>query len=737
MSLRTTLQIQRAKWFLNLLAQIKPESLESKGIVSFIASRKAIFGITLPKGFTVQENPKSKGQDELVNIDDEAVTNSTLKQKRISRFQKIRELLQKSVELGASSKNVQISDVERNLSLLTQRINLSPEESNILLFYVDFLGSHYQDVIDQLRDVYDSQSYFQAASKLLGMGWEELRDKLSTRSVLRNFISFDPNAGFYSSNSVDVVSNKAFSADNSFIKVISEPATSADSIIGKLLGPTPNTELTLADFAYLGEDKLAYFVETLRGAVEGNGKARKNASLYGLPGVGKTEFTVVIAKHLGVSLYAIGLSHLDDENFLSDNAKEPTREDRLLAWRRASYLAKAANMKCLFLLDEADDILRDPNEDKNSDRASKAYLNWLLDSNNVPTIFVTNNIHLFEESTIRRIIPTLHIPSAPQAIQQNILMNYAEKYGMPISAERAKRLTTDYPQLTSAVIETIVYKTSKRIDVKGNPDKQFRALEIGFSEAAAALNHGSPPVPKITRTTIGFDTRLITAQLDIPALLEDFRGASSLAGLSVCLYGPQGSGKKSVLHYMAENLDLKTEFFDFSNLYGMQGFSVALLRVLLEKSIREKNLLVFNDVSRLLQQPDWTKLDSHPFFLATRNHPLPFAATIFDYDEADVEASAFYRLTGQFTFASRMSGLKTEGQKIALQSIVGLSEKDSDTVITRIEKAANLVVGDFIRVAKQMQFRPAMAKNPEAVYQALQYNAMQAGQPSLDSPFGT
>jgi hypothetical protein len=734
MSNLTSLQAQRAKWFLNLLGHIKPESLASRGIVSFIVSRKDIFGVSLPKGFTVQENPKSKKSQDEPSIDDEAVTNLTLKQKRIDRFNTIHESLSKLAEKANKRQDTPISDVEKNLRLLAERINLSSEEENILLFYIDFLGSHYHDVLYQLREEYDITGYFQAASKFLNIPWEQLREKLSTKSVLRNFITYAPDSGFYSKSRVDSVSNQAFHADSDFVKVISEPVTSADAIISRLLGPSPTTELTLEDFAYLGKDKLAYFVETLRGAVEGNGRSRKNASLYGIPGVGKTELTVVIAEHIGVRLYAIGLSHLKDDNFLSDSSREPTREDRLMAWRRAAYLAKAANMKCLFLLDEADDVLRDPNEDKSSDRASKAYLNWLLDSNNIPTIFVTNNIHLFEESTIRRILPTMHVPSAPQAVQEKILLNYAAKYQLSVTLEQARELTTVYPELTSAVIETIVYKTSRREDIKADQQSIYRALQIGFSEAAAALNNGSVPVPKIVRSTKNFDARLNASQIDIPKLVEDFKAADSLAGLSICLYGVQGSGKKTVFSYMAEQLRLKPEFVDYSGLYGPHGFSVATLKGKLEQAIREKYMLIFNDVSRLLQLPEWSKLDSHPFLLAIHNHPLPIGVTVFDYDEAELEPASFFRLAGQFTFASRFSGLDRERQIVALEVILGLSDGNIDKVMRRIGDNTNLVVGDFVRVANQMRYRRSMADNPDKIFEALEHNSMQAGNHPLGFP---
>jgi len=53
MPIRTTIQRHRAQWILNALSYVKPESLASKGMISWIATKVDLFGITLPKGFTI------------------------------------------------------------------------------------------------------------------------------------------------------------------------------------------------------------------------------------------------------------------------------------------------------------------------------------------------------------------------------------------------------------------------------------------------------------------------------------------------------------------------------------------------------------------------------------------------------------------------------------------------------------------------------------------------------------
>lgn len=733
MPIRTTLQRNRVQWILNALDHVKPNSLASRRLVSWIASHHENMGFSLPRGFTVEETPRKKGSGALsILAIDEAQEDGPTKQKRITRYTTIRETLQKHLNIAKASSKLIVSEVEKNLILLSERVNMSTEERDSLLFYIDLRSNKIDLALANIRDTFSGDDYFDKAAWFLATTPETLKARLAPKSVLRNFISYTPKNRNYGEKDIDFTADDAYEADRRFVTALSEPSATADSIISRLLGPTPTTELTMADFAYLGQDKLDYFVESLRGAVEGNGNKRKNYSLYGEPGVGKTEFTAVIANHLSVPLFSIGLSHLDNSDVLSDTAKEPSRQDRLLAWRRATFLVNAAHIKCLFLLDEADDILRDPNQDKSSNRASKGYLNWQLDNNNVPTIFVTNNIERFEESTVRRILPTLEITSAPREVQSRILLDYAKKYELGISAEQANILTREHAQLTSAVIETILYKTSRRADIKGNKDRQFAALQIGFEESSKALNHGSSPIPALKVGLEAFDTRLVASQLDIPALAADFKKAKSLKGLSLCLYGPQGAGKKTAMQYIAKQLDKETVFIDFNSLYGMEGFSVAALSNILKDAVNEDVVLVFNDAFKLLTPPEWQKLDSHPFFRAIAGHELPIGVTLHDSDlSEDMNKQQFWRLTGQFTYASSIGALNKDAQKLALQKIVGLAEKDADVVLAGIKDANVLMVGDFVRVANQMKFRPSIAENPAEILKALDYNAQQAGRSSF------
>jgi SpoVK/Ycf46/Vps4 family AAA+-type ATPase len=252
------------------------------------------------------------------------------------------------------------------------------------------------------------------------------------------------------------------------------------------LGPTPQTRLTLDDFQFLGKDRLAYFVESLRGAVESNGTSLKNSCLYGQPGVGKTELTAVIAKHLGVPLYAIGLSSVNEKDALSDSIKEPSRQDRLLAWRRAKFLVNAAHIKCIFLIDEAEDILRDPNVDRTSTRASKSYLNALLEENNVPTVFITNKIDSMEPSTVRRELPILEVQSPSLAYKKQTFLKYANYYKIQLTDEQTDSLINEFIHgLELAVIERVLFITSRRKDIEG--DAVFKALQISLNHTSKLL----------------------------------------------------------------------------------------------------------------------------------------------------------------------------------------------------------------------------------------------------------
>ena len=184
--------------------------------------------------------------------------------------------------------------------------------------------------------------------------------------------------GDYNNGSTDI------GVDWRFAKVLDAGLSDADRLIEALAGIRQDAVLGPEDFAEQ-KDSFQLLVRLLSGALV-RGAAGVNVLIYGPPGTGKTELARTLAAEAGATLYAVGECDPDGE--------EPSRQDRLSALRRAQRLLSQRGASVL-LFDEMEDLFAEASlfagrtERRTS---SKVFVNRLLETNAVPTIWTSNAI---------------------------------------------------------------------------------------------------------------------------------------------------------------------------------------------------------------------------------------------------------------------------------------------------------------------------------------------------------
>ena len=220
--------------------------------------------------------------------------------------------------------------------------------------------------------------------------------------------------------------------------------------------PSVRSELGLNDFAFVKEET-DVLVLLLKNAVAAKEQG-VNVLLYGPPGTGKTELAKVVARAAGLDLFEVESSDRDG-NSLSGR-------DRSRSLQIAQVFLKGGQQSAL-LFDEVEDVFPPISSEAaqlmaRSDQLSapvsgsvngKAWVNQILESNTVPTLWVTNRIEQIDPAFRRRFAYHLELRSPPPGAREGLLRKTLE--GVKVSEAFVAKLTAR-KGLTPAQIRTAV-----------------------------------------------------------------------------------------------------------------------------------------------------------------------------------------------------------------------------------------------------------------------------------------
>ena len=314
------------------------------------------------------------------------------------------------------------------------------------------------------------------------------------------------------------------------------------------------SSLVMDDFAFVAED--ADMLCNLLAQAVVRREAGINVLLYGPPGTGKTELAKVVAHSAGLELFEVEYADRDG-NSLSGR-------DRYRSLQIAQVFLKGSAQAAL-LFDEVEDVFPPISSeaahlmaraDASAAPASgsvsgKAWVNQILESNTVPTIWVTNRIEQIDPAFRRRFAYHLELKSPPPGAREVVVRKTLD--GVHVSDAFVARLTSR-KGLTPAQIRTAVRFATLACPVAADADpaRLEMLIERQLKNADLALGNRSHPAqnPKaVTR----YDLSLLNVQtrFEIPRIVQALqsRGHGTL-----CFYGPPGTGKTALAEHIAGSL---------------------------------------------------------------------------------------------------------------------------------------------------------------------------------------
>jgi energy-coupling factor transporter ATP-binding protein EcfA2 len=444
----------------------------------------------------------------------------------------------------------------------------------------------------------------------------------------------------------------------------------------------------LRDFAWLGSP-LEATIDVLRGSLEARHRGI-HVLLYGAPGTGKTTLARVLAAAVEAEL--LGVPTEDEDAKGADGTMR-------FRWLAVGQRLLAGSTRRMFLFDEAEDVFLAHLEFLFRDTRSlhKGWINEMLESTTVPTIWTSNDLSGTDRAHLRRFTCILEVPSPPRSVRRRLLLDTLA--GREIRPEWIDHVA-EHEGVTPGEIAQLG-TALRATPARGEAAETL--LGSILREKLPAL--GAKPL----RRAAGADG----LQYD-PAYLNTAPGAgrviASLAGAaraSVLLYGPPGTGKSELVRHLSRVLDRPLIVNQASDLISMWlGQTEKNIARAFSRAEREQAILFLDEADSFLRSREgavrsWEVTQVNEVLVGMEAFDGIFIAATNLID--DLDPAAFRR----FDLKVRFESLRLE-QKIELvaslvdhtPSAAGITQRELSSRLARMDQ---LTLGDFRAAVRSLR----------------------------------
>jgi len=423
--------------------------------------------------------------------------------------------------------NIKTSEtLNNNIQKLSNLMELNKCEKKILEFVILFKGYNVlQTACEYFSNELNINDTYFFLSVLIDEDIKEVKKafKADSKFSKSSLITLNKRTTNWLESKIDVVSDE-------FFELLLSSDEELESMMANIIKKVSRPSLSLKDFLHLKED-VNIIKNYLKKAIQQKHNG-VNILLYGVGGVGKTELSKTLAKELKCELYEV--SYEDEDG----DPKEGTY--RLSAYKTAQSLF--AKKRVIWMYDEAEDIFESHfSFFERRRQKNKAWINKTLESNPIPTIWITNDISAIDSAIVRRFDIALELPIPSKKIRKKIIKNYVKDM---IDAKTIE-LISENENIAPALVERAikVVKTLNSKDTKIFTKVLNNTLKAqGFNEIELKTNN----LPNV------YNPNFINTQTDLKKLAQ---GIKQNPNARLCLYGPAGTGKSAFGRYVAEVLN--------------------------------------------------------------------------------------------------------------------------------------------------------------------------------------
>jgi SpoVK/Ycf46/Vps4 family AAA+-type ATPase len=475
--------------------------------------------------------------------------------------------------------------------------------------------------------------------------------------------------------------------------------------------PAARSTLSAKDFEFVGDD-VRLLSALLREAV-----ARKepgvNVLVYGPPGTGKTELARVVAAAAGLELFEVEYADRDG-NALSGR-------DRYRSLQIAQVFLKGTAHSAL-LFDEVEDVFPPISSEAaqllaraehvaaphTGSVSGKAWVNQILESNAVPTLWVTNRIEQIDPAFRRRFAYHLELKSPPPGAREQLVRKTLED--VPVSEALVARLT-ERKGLTPAQIRTAVrfaqlaVMPAAKSTLKGRRKAAAPLLddliERQLRNADLALGRRPDMAQRPSVTQYSLDMLNLESRYEIARVINALktRGHGCL-----CFHGAPGTGKTALAEHLAQQLERPLMIRRASDLVSkFVGETEQQMAAMFREAEAEKAVLLLDEADSFLQdrrgaQRTYEVTEVNEMLQGMERFAGIFICTTNLMDSLDQAALR------RFTFKIRFKPLTAAQREtmFVVEALAGDTSRLTPELAQNLARLEQLCPGDFAAVKRQI-----------------------------------
>lgn len=406
-----------------------------------------------------------------------------------------------------------------------------------------------------------------------------------------------------------------------------------------------------------------------------------NILLWGLPGTGKTELSLILAEKHEWNLKVIG-------DIGKSDLDEKSRTSRLFSLNIAQRIFAKNNKNIVLLFDEMEDLFKFDNDATHS----KAFINRIIEKTSVPIIWTTNSMHALGAAAIRRMTFTIPFDSVPpEEKRKHIWQKYLKKYDKDFSDAEIQKFAQKFdvvPALIAnmAKVASCSNLTSQEVDrVMINMDK---AMNLGDRRTYCDTND-EPALFNVLYSNTDIDLNRLTNKI-----LETGR-----KNFNILSYGPSGTGKSAFAIHLAKEMKMKYRIKQASELISMWiGETERNIAKMFEDAITHNEFIILDEADSFFQNRSsavrsWEVTQVNEMLVGMEKHTLPFVCTT--NLEGMIDPAAFRR----FTFKIKYDYIDLQQREKLYE--VYFKRSAPNGVLRRMNQ---LAPGDFANIYKKMEF---------------------------------